>query len=59
LRDGTGFEVIVDADPVDDLLDSNERLVLYRVVQEALANAARHSGARSATVALHRAEVMW
>ena len=37
-----------------DLLDANGRLVLYRMVQEALANVARHSGASTAQVTLRR-----
>jgi PAS domain S-box-containing protein len=54
LRDGNGLDVQVEADPVDDVLDANGRLVLYRVVQEALANVARHSGADRALVLLRR-----
>jgi len=56
LRDGSGLEVEVEADAVDDLLDSNGRLILYRVVQEALANVLRHSGAQSARVSVRRGE---
>jgi signal transduction histidine kinase len=56
LRDGNGLDVQVEADPVDDLLDSNGRLVLYRVVQEALANVVRHSGAERAFVTVRRDE---
>ena len=51
LRDGTGLIVELDADPVDDLLSSDRRLVLYRVIQEALANVSRHSGVNAAHVA--------
>jgi two-component system sensor histidine kinase UhpB len=54
MRDANGFQVDIEADPVDDLLDGNERLVLYRVVQEALANASRHSGTGAATVSVRR-----
>jgi PAS domain S-box-containing protein len=56
LRDGSGIGVEVDSDPVDDLLDPNGRLVLYRVVQEALSNVVRHSGAATARVALRRVD---
>jgi two-component system sensor histidine kinase UhpB len=38
---------------VDDFRD-DEQLVVYRVVQEALANAARHAGARHITVSVRR-----
>jgi PAS domain S-box-containing protein len=54
LRDSLGFEVSIDAEPVDDVLDPTERLVLYRVAQEALANAWRYSQQESATVSVHR-----
>lgn len=54
LREGTGFTVELEADPVDDVLDANSRLVLYRVVQEALSNVSRHSGADTATVEVVR-----
>jgi PAS domain S-box-containing protein len=54
LRDGNGLEVEVEADAVDELLDQQGRLVLYRIVQEALANVVRHSGAGSAQVRLRR-----
>jgi two-component system sensor histidine kinase UhpB len=35
-------------------LDDDAQLVVYRVAQEALSNAARHSGARRVSVALRR-----
>jgi two-component system sensor histidine kinase UhpB len=56
LRDGSGLIVDVEADAVDDLLDANERLVLYRIVQEALSNVVRHSGAATARVSLSRGD---
>jgi PAS domain S-box-containing protein len=43
IRDGTGMDVRVEADAVDDLLSPDARLVLYRIVQEAVSNAMRHS----------------
>jgi two-component system sensor histidine kinase UhpB len=54
MRGANGFQVDIEADAIDHLLDANGRLVLYRVVQEALANASRHSGARSAAVSVRR-----
>ena len=39
-----------DAEAVDQLLDADRKLVLYRVVQEALSNVVRHSGATTVTV---------
>ena len=52
MREGVGFSVELDADPVDELLDAPARLILYRVVQEALSNVLRHSGASAARVSL-------
>jgi signal transduction histidine kinase len=37
---------------VDQLLDDDGKLVLYRVVQEALSNVVRHSGAEMVSVAV-------
>ncbi len=39
-----------DAGAIDQLLDEDAKLVLYRVVQEALSNVVRHSGATSVSV---------
>ena len=39
-----------DAGAVDQYLDEDAKLVLYRVIQEALSNVVRHSGASSVTV---------
>ena len=50
LRDSGGFRVDARVGDVDDELDEATALTLYRVVQEAVANAARHSGERSAMV---------
>ena len=50
LRDSGGFQVDAQVGDVDDELDETTALTLYRVVQEAVANAARHSGERSASV---------
>ncbi|HKK26552.1 MAG TPA: PAS domain S-box protein [Gemmatimonadota bacterium] len=40
-----GPDVEFEADPVDGLLGDEEKLVLYRVVQEALSNSVRHAAA--------------
>jgi len=42
-----------DAGAVDPLLDEDGKLVLYRVVQEALSNVVRHSGASMVNVAVN------
>jgi PAS domain S-box-containing protein len=56
LGDGGGLMIEVDADAVDDLLDADGRLVIYRIVQEALANVVRHSGAATAQVSVRRTD---
>lgn len=43
---GSDAELVLDADPIDGKLPDEASLILYRVVQEALSNAVRHSGAR-------------
>ncbi|MEO5922366.1 MAG: histidine kinase [Bryobacteraceae bacterium] len=43
----SGMEIHRDIDPVVDHLPDAHRTCLYRLVQEALTNASRHSGARS------------
>lgn len=50
ITEGQTLKVRVDADVVDDQLSRDQRLVLYRVVQEALSNVKRHSGATDAHV---------
>ncbi len=42
-----------DAGAVDQLLNEDGKLVLYRVVQEALSNVVRHSGATVVSVTVH------
>ena len=42
-----------DAGAVDQLLNEDGKLILYRVVQEALTNVVRHSGAAMVNVAVH------
>lgn len=48
------LSVDLDLDPVDDHLDADERLVMYRVIQEALTNVLRHSDSREAEVTIRR-----
>ena len=43
-------DVVVEADPVVGRLDSEGQLMLYRIVQEAITNVVRHSGAQAAAV---------
>jgi PAS domain S-box-containing protein len=44
LWEAAGFRVEVDMEPVEHILDVEAKLCLYRIVQEALSNALRHSG---------------
>jgi two-component system sensor histidine kinase UhpB len=53
-RSGVAAELVEDGDFSD--LDSDLQLVVYRVAQEALSNAARHSGAGHIRVQLTRTE---
>ncbi len=45
-----GPAVSLQADPVDAFLDRDQRLVLYRIVQEAVSNVVRHAAASSLQV---------
>ncbi len=55
ITESVGLQVRVDADPLDGLLSSTAELAVYRIVQEALSNVIRHSGATASTVRLvHR-----
>jgi signal transduction histidine kinase len=49
-------EVEVESDNVSDRLPDEYRVCIYRVVQEALNNAVRHSGAKNATVTVRQSE---
>jgi two-component system, NarL family, sensor histidine kinase UhpB len=51
-RSGIAAELVAEGDFSD--LDSDVQLVVYRVAQEALSNAARHSGAERIAVTLRR-----
>lgn len=50
LREVYGFKIHASLDQVDDYLDSVATLALYRIIQEAVNNAARHAGVSDATV---------
>jgi len=52
LREGTRFPVDTDLAAVEARLSVTQKLALYRIVQEALSNARRHSGAARASVRL-------
>lgn len=53
---GRRMELNVDADPVDPKLSEEARLSLYRILQEAIANAVRHSGAGTLSVRVRTGE---
>ena len=50
LKEGAGFEVELELDPVENILGPDAKLALYRIIQESLSNAVRHSGAGTARV---------
>jgi signal transduction histidine kinase len=52
VKRSTGIEVNAEIDPGLDSLPDAERTCIYRVVQEAMTNAARHSGASRIDVAI-------
>jgi signal transduction histidine kinase len=55
LASQSGFQVVVDADDAtcgSNLLGPTATVEVYRIIQEALANAARHSGAPGALVSI-------
>jgi signal transduction histidine kinase len=54
LSESSGLRITVAAGEVNGLLESEGELALYRVLQEALANAVRHAGARSVEVRIAR-----
>lgn len=56
LRDTHGLDVELDVDVVDERLTPDGLLVLYRIIQEALTNVARHSGTDSAVVAVRASD---
>jgi len=54
IAEPAGIEVKVRATPIAGLLSPEAELALYRIIQEALSNAARHSGAAEAEVLIGR-----
>jgi signal transduction histidine kinase len=54
----SGMEIHCDADPALESLPDAHRTCIYRVVQEALTNASRHSGARKVDVTV-KGEPEW
>ena len=54
--DRTDVNWEIHSDAVDHLLSDNARLVLYRVVQEAISNVVRHSGARNLEITIRDAD---
>lgn len=52
LREGGVFDATIVSGGVDSYLDSTAKLALYRIIQEAVSNARRHSGSGKATVTL-------
>jgi two-component system sensor histidine kinase UhpB len=56
LQEGRGLAVALDLEPVDGHLTPDGRLVVYRIVQEALNNVARHADAEKARVRIRQRE---
>lgn len=56
LREGRGMEVVVAMDPVDRFLTPDGKLVVYRIVQEALNNVARHAHVPRARVEIRESK---
>ena len=56
LRERLGFEVDAELEDVEPFLDVTCKLALYRIVQEALSNARRHSGVGRAILRLRAAD---
>jgi signal transduction histidine kinase len=52
----TRIEVELDVDEGFRVTEADQQVVIYRVIQEALTNVARHSGARRAVVRLRPAD---
>lgn len=55
-RSAGGPEFELDLDPVEDRLEEEGRLALYRIVQEAVTNVHRHADASRASVRITRGE---
>lgn len=52
LREGRGVDVLLDVQPLDEVLTPDGKLILYRIVQEALNNVVRHAGVPQARVTI-------
>jgi len=52
LSGSSEMRIIIEGDEVDDYLPSEHKMALYRIVQEGLTNAIKHSGARCISVDL-------
>ena len=50
----TDLDVELDLDPVGELLDEDQKLVLYRVLQEAISNVVRHADASRLVIRLRQ-----
>lgn len=50
--DRSGIRITAELDPVDSLIPKGSHILVYRVVQEALTNVARHSGAANVCISL-------
>jgi PAS domain S-box-containing protein len=50
----TDLDVELDLDAVGELLDEDQKLVLYRILQEAISNVVRHADASTLTVEIRR-----
>lgn len=53
----TKLSVTFEANPIIEHLSDDEKIVIYRVVQEALTNVARHAGATQANVTIRQTRV--
>jgi two-component system, NarL family, sensor histidine kinase UhpB len=54
LSESVGIPIRVEAEPIEEMLDPAAELALYRIAQEALSNAVRHSGPDQVTVQIKR-----
>jgi two-component system sensor histidine kinase UhpB len=60
LAESSNIRIDVHGDGIDRLLSPESELALYRLVQEALSNVVRHSGARTATLEIDvRGHSVW
>jgi PAS domain S-box-containing protein len=58
LRERLGFEIDADLGEVDERLDPTAKLAVYRIIQEALANALRHADASRTELTLRNDETI-